>query len=72
MFICSTQYDPALDVQFTPVQGAHFYWNLHIATELKKSDNYASRYYDMERLDKTYPNSCYKGLLFSAMTFCIH
>ncbi len=35
--------------------------DIDIATELKKSDNYASRYYDMERLDKTYPNSWSNG-----------
>ncbi len=35
--------------------------DIDIATELKKSDNYANRYYDMERLDKTYPNSWSNG-----------
>ena len=43
--------------------GLNYYFDRDIPaeTELRKSDRYAERYYDLKRLDKTYSNSWWNG-----------
>jgi hypothetical protein len=43
--------------------GLNYYFDRDISAEveLRKSDTYASRYYDMQRLEKTYPFSWWNG-----------
>jgi len=43
--------------------GMNYYWDRDISAdvELKKSDTYAARYYDMQRIDKTHQNTWSNG-----------